>query len=84
MGTGGGEFLAMLPSRPAITCATESYPPNILVARKRLEPLGVKMVAFEDDQDLPLPDEAFELVINRHESFWLPEVYRILQPGAFF
>ena len=39
--TGGGEVLASFKPLPADTCATESYAPNILVARRRLEPLGV-------------------------------------------
>ena len=65
MGTGGGEFLASLDPLPAQTFATESYPPNIPVARGRLEPLGVTVVAFEDERALPLPDETFELIINR-------------------
>jgi SAM-dependent methyltransferase len=84
MGTGGGEFLASLPKLPADSYATESYPPNIPVARNRLEPLGVRVVAFEDEQALPLPDASFELIINRHESYWIPEVVRLLKPGGTF
>lgn len=84
MGTGGGEFLASLRQLPAETFATESYPPNIPVARDRLEPLGVTVVAFEDERALPLPDASFELIINRHESYWIPEVARLLKPGGTF
>lgn len=84
MGTGGGEFLASLPSRPPRTVATESYPPNVEIARDRLEPLGVRVVAFSDDRQLPLPGAAFSLIINRHESYWLPEVRRLLPPGGVF
>jgi hypothetical protein len=56
MGTGGGEFLASLAPLPNHTVATESYAPNISVARGRLEPLGVSVVAFADDSALPLED----------------------------
>ncbi len=84
MGTGGGEFLASLSSLPAVTYATESYPPNVPVARARLESLGVTVVSFDDDRTLPLPDEAFQMVINRHESFCVSEVHRILKPGGTF
>ena len=35
-------------------------------------------------QVLPLPDEKFDLVINRHESYDLAEVWRILKPGGLF
>lgn len=84
MGTGGGEFLASLPGLPENTVATESYPPNIPIATQRLQPIGVKVVPVEDEHALPLPDEMFDLVINRHESYDLSEVWRILKPGGIF
>jgi SAM-dependent methyltransferase len=84
MGTGGGEFLASLPGLPADTQATEAYPPNIKIAKARLEPLGIRVHALNDGEKLPLPDESFDLVINRHESFDPMEVFRILKPGALF
>jgi SAM-dependent methyltransferase len=84
MGTGGGEFLASVPTLPKITYATESYPPNIAVAQERLSPLGVRVVTMENDSALPLPSEFFDLVINRHESYDLGEVFRILKPGGIF
>ena len=84
MGTGGGEFLASLQNRPPQTAATESYPPNIIVAQQQLTPLGIDVFAFEDDQSLPLPDNTFQLIINRHESYAPSELYRILQPGGTF
>lgn len=84
MGTGGGEFLASLPELPDNTVATESYPPNIILATQRLSTLGVQVVAVDDDHALPLLDETFDLVINRHESYDLGEVWRILKPGGVF
>lgn len=84
MGTGGGEFLSSLSDLPLVTYATEGYPPNVAVARARLEPLGVKVVAVDDHRALPLADESIELVINRHEYFWGPEVHRILKRGGIF
>lgn len=84
MGTGGGEFLASLPSLPEITYATEGYPPNFPIAKQRLQPLGVQVVAVEDEHALPLPDVTFDLVINRHEYFDVAEVRRILKPGGIF
>lgn len=83
MGTGGGELLSMLQPLPRHTCATEGYPPNIPIARQRLAPLGVEVYTITDDR-LPLPDAAFELVINRHESYDPAEVRRILKPGGEF
>lgn len=84
MGTGGGEFLASLADLPFPTFATESYPPNIEIARDRLEPLGIEVIALESDQEIPLPDRSLELIINRHESYYAPELYRLLQPGGIF
>jgi len=84
MGTGGGEFLASLKDLPTKTYATESYPPNIPIATERLEPLGVKVVPLKDDNALPFPDDMFNLVINRHESYDLSEVIRILKPSGIF
>jgi SAM-dependent methyltransferase len=96
MGTGGGEWLSRLPHLPARTVATEGWAPNVPVARARLEPMGVEVVAVRGapdnvDQvgafqggDLPFPDGSFHLVTNRHESFVAREVARILVPGGRF
>lgn len=84
MGTGGGEFLASLSPLPPHTMATESYPPNIPIARSLLTPLGVEVVPFTDDKSLPLKSSQFELIINRHESYYLPELNRLLKPGGRF
>jgi SAM-dependent methyltransferase len=83
MGTGGGELLASMAPLPNNTWATEGYPPNIPIARARLSPLGVTVVPVEGDL-LPLTDGSFDLVINRHESFDIREVYRVLRPGGTF
>ncbi len=85
MGTGGGEYFANnFQPFPRHTCATESYESNIPIARKRLEPLGVKVFPFTDDKDLPFQNEEFELITNQHESYAPEEVYRILKPGCEF
>lgn len=84
MGTGGGEFLASLAGLPDHTCATEGYPPNLPLARARLEPLGITVRPVEADLRLPFDDQEFDLVINRHEEFDPREVRRILRPGGIF
>ena len=84
MGTGGGEFLASLEGLPQQTNATESYPPNIPIARTRLEPLGIQVLAIETDRAIPLPDQSIQLIINRHESYWVPEVQRMIKPKGIF
>ncbi|MBN2084936.1 MAG: class I SAM-dependent methyltransferase [Anaerolineales bacterium] len=84
MDTGGGEFLASLAPLPAETCATEGHPPNVPVARTRLEPLGVKVEDTHAMTQLPFGDNSFDLVINRHGSFLAPELGRILKSGGRF
>jgi len=84
MGTGGGEFLSMLPGLPETTCATEGYEPNIPIAQKKLEPLGVKVYPVGKDDILPFSDSMFNLVINKHESYLPGEVFRILKKGGEF
>lgn len=86
LGTGGGEFLSALAPLPARTVATEGYSPNVAVARRTLEPLGVEVVDTSGygEGELPLPDGGFDLVVSRHE-FYLPgEVHRVLRPGGGF
>jgi len=87
MGTGGGEFLSSLAPLPPSTSATEGYAPNVILARQRLEPLGVKVFDMTGDQEnrqLPFPAEHFDLVINRHEAYVGKEVWRILRPRGCF
>jgi SAM-dependent methyltransferase len=84
LGTGGGEFLTSLQPLPAATVATEGYPPNIPIARERLEPLGVTVCPVGEDDRLPLDDASFDLVINRHESYDPREVLRVLKRGGTF
>ncbi|MFX1427977.1 MAG: class I SAM-dependent methyltransferase [Promethearchaeota archaeon] len=84
MGTGGGEFLASLIPLPKYTSATELYEPNVPIAKKTLEPLGVKVFHFKDKDNLPFNNEEFDLVINRHEYYPEKEVYRILKPNGVF
>ncbi len=81
--TGGGEVLNSAPVLPTRTAVTEGWPPNIEVARKRLVPRGVEVVAADVDQPLPWPDGSFELVSSRHpvSTPW-PEVARVLRPGG--
>jgi SAM-dependent methyltransferase len=84
MDTGGGELLFSLQPLPRVTYATEAYPPNLIVARNRLEPLGVKVVQPGEDKSLPFTDCFFDLVINRHGSYSASDIHRILKPGGTF
>ncbi|NOS85430.1 MAG: class I SAM-dependent methyltransferase [Ignavibacteria bacterium] len=84
MGTGGGEFLKTLAPLPQETYATEGYAPNVKIAEENLKPLGVKVISGYKDSKLPLENDFFDLVINRHEYYEPAEVHRILKPGGYF
>ncbi|UYY91786.1 class I SAM-dependent methyltransferase [Bacillus cereus] len=84
MGTGGGEFLSMLQPFPSTIYATEGYAPNVPIAQKKLEPLGVTVVEVINDTVLPFQDGQFDFIINQHESYAASEVKRILSPHGVF
>jgi SAM-dependent methyltransferase len=84
LGTGGGELLASFAPLPPRTFATEGYPPNLPVARRHLEPLGVRVIAIGPDQRIDLPSGSIDLVVDRHEEFDAHEVLRVLSPGGSF
>ncbi|KAL1918821.1 uncharacterized protein VTP21DRAFT_2843 [Calcarisporiella thermophila] len=83
--TGGGEVLASVPKFPPLTVATESWPPNVAKATALLHPLGVAVVADEDEPPLPFADDAFDLVVSRHPvtTYW-GEIARVLRPGGTY
>jgi SAM-dependent methyltransferase len=84
MGTGGGEFLSSLAPLPKHTCATEAYEPNVSIAKKILELLGVKVFYCKDKEYLPFKDEKFDMIINRHEFYSEKEIYRVLKSNGIF
>ena len=81
--TGGGELLAGFAPLPAHAVATESWPPNVPLARARLSPLGVELRVPEGDE-LPAGDGEFDLVINHHGSAPASEIARVLRPGGTY
>ncbi|MGG3640189.1 class I SAM-dependent methyltransferase [Bacillus gobiensis] len=84
MGTGGGEFLSLLGPFTGSVIATEAYKPNVPVAKKMLEPMGINVVSIDGDTDLPFQDSQFDLILNRHESYSIKEVRRILSDNGTF
>jgi SAM-dependent methyltransferase len=84
--TGGGEVLATVPAAPPVLVATESWPPNIEVARRNLAPLGGRVVGVQDEvADLPFDDGSFDLVVSRHPvGIRWDEVARVLRPGGSY
>jgi len=83
--TGGGEMLASVGPLPPVTVATEPWPPNVRVAANRLRDLGARVVAADDDFNVPFRDETFDLVISRHPRVtpW-PAIARVLRRGGTF
>ncbi|MFJ1972135.1 class I SAM-dependent methyltransferase [Streptomyces sp. NPDC087903] len=87
--TGGGEVLDFALGRasqtPALTVATEGWPPNVAKATALLRPRGVAVVASPEDAALPFADGAFDLVVSRHpvRPHWR-EIVRVLRPGGTY
>jgi SAM-dependent methyltransferase len=91
--TGGGEVLAAALAqgedgagcalRPVVLAATESWPPNVELARRNLAAFAAIVAEVPDDADLPFASGTFDLVVSRHptEVLW-PEISRVLQPGG--
>ncbi len=97
--TGGGEFLERLGPLFGSAVATEGYAPNVALARKRLGTRGIRVVHAESAPDnadqaatsptasrstLPFSSGAFDLVIDRHSSYWPSEVRRVLADEGRF
>lgn len=83
IGTGGGEFLLTLNHPYKLTSITEAYLPNYKLCEERLSPLGIK-VKQAYDNILPFADNTFDIIINRHSSFDINEVNRVLKNGGYF
>ncbi len=97
--TGGGEALAARAPFAGSVVATEGYAPNIPVAAARLRTVGVPLIGVESAPDnidqvgatpndtashLPFRDDAFDLVLNRHSSYWPSEIARVLEAGGTY
>lgn len=87
--TGGGEVysraLTAAVRLPARIAATESWPPNLAIARRNLQPLGATVAHVSDEASLPFDDAAFDLVVSRLPEVtpWA-EIARVLAPGGTF
>ena len=66
--TGGGEVLARIPHPPPVLLATESWRPNVDVARRNLRRVRARVVQADDDADLPFAAGSFDLVVSRHPT----------------
>ena len=82
--TGGGEVFSSLAPFPGRATAVEGYVPNLAVARRRLEPLGVPVFQANTASGMPFADSSFDLVLNRHGGFRPAEMHRVLQRGGVY
>jgi SAM-dependent methyltransferase len=87
--TGGGEVLAGAlrgcTTRPETLAATESWPPNAMLARRALAPFRGAVLQAADDGGLPFATATFDLTVSRHPTIavW-PEIARVLAPGGVY
>ena len=83
--TGGGEVLGQIPDPPPALVATESWRPNIDVARRNLRRVRARVVEADDEADLPFLAGSFDLVVSRHPTdvVW-EEIARVLRPGGTY
>ena len=84
MGTGGGEFLLRLNHPYINTSVTETWGPNVKLCKEKLEPLGIEVKQVFNDSELPFENDSFDIIINRHESFDIKEVKRVLKEDGIF
>ena len=87
IGTGGGEvLLRLIDALPADTLATEGWAPNLPHATEALAPHGIHVAPYDSEHDdlMPFEDGRFDVVLDRHESYVITEVFRVLRPGGAF
>jgi len=82
LGTGGGERLAtVLGDAHGRVWATEGHAPNVRVARDRLAPRGVPIIA-SNATNLPFRNASFDIVMSRRTGFKASEAARVLMPAG--
>lgn len=84
METGGGEILLKMGHPFDLTSVTEGYSPNVELCRQKLSPLGIDVRCVTHCSELPFGDDSFDIVINRHGSYDVDEVCRVLREGGIF
>jgi SAM-dependent methyltransferase len=84
MAVRGGERLADMAPLPFHVHATEADPALVDTARLRLSALGVKVHPVERESDLPLQENYFDLVLNRHRQYIVNEVRRVTRDDGVF
>ena len=84
MGTGGGELLMTFQHPASQTSVTEGWITNYELLQKRLVPKGITVKFVKEDDLLDFSDNSFDIILNSHASFLVPEVKRVLKPNGMF
>lgn len=86
--TGGGEVIAgalrASGAVPHSVAATESWKPNLAIARRTLAPWDATVIECGNDE-VPVPASSVDLVVSRHpvSTPW-DEIARVLRPGGTY
>ena len=83
--TGGGELIASILNRTQFqgeVVATEGHAPNIDVAARTLRKYRARVVAQTDPVQLPLENNGFDVITNRHGAYSPDETFRVLAPDG--
>lgn len=90
LGCGTAYFGAWLAKRGARVIGVDLTPAQLETARRMSEETGVAIELIEANaEDVPLPDESFDLAISEYGASiwcdahrWIPEAARLLRPGG--
>jgi SAM-dependent methyltransferase len=83
--TGGGEVLSHVAIAPPVLAATESWQPNVAVAKANLARVGGRVVRADDESELPFRPESFDLAVSRHPTVTVwASIARVLRPGGSY
>jgi SAM-dependent methyltransferase len=86
IGTGGGERFISLAPHFSTGMGIDVDAAMIQTARENLAASRAANVSFDtmDAQALRLPDDAYDVVLNRHSSFYAGEIVRVLRHEGVF
>lgn len=86
IGTGGGERFLRLAKHYGTGLGTDVDPAMIAVAAGNTSPELRNKVSWAvmPAESLAVPDNSFDVVLNRHAPFIVSEVARALRPGGYF
>ncbi|MGH3009151.1 MAG: class I SAM-dependent methyltransferase [Gaiellaceae bacterium] len=90
LGCGTAYFSAWLAKRGARPVGVDPTPAQLETARRVMGETGIEFPLVEaPGEQVPLPDESFDLVISEHGAAtwadpyrWIPEAFRLLRPGG--